>query len=75
MYSGIACAAVSCPACRRADDPTQGGGQVLAFATRPQAPPSRVTVALLSGVIAGGPLIRLTFPPPAYQVIFSKESM
>ncbi|KAK8864442.1 hypothetical protein IAR55_001691 [Kwoniella newhampshirensis] len=47
---------------------SMGGGQVLAFPTRPRAPPSSETVKLLSGVISGGPLIRQTNPSPAIQV-------
>jgi hypothetical protein len=49
-----------------ADD--KGGGEVLAFATRPTAPPSKETLGLLSGVIAGGPLIRQTTPASAIEV-------
>ncbi|WVQ86065.1 hypothetical protein IAT38_008233 [Cryptococcus sp. DSM 104549] len=47
---------------------SMGGGQVLAFATRPHLPPARDTLNMLSGVISGGPLIRQTKPAPAYQM-------
>ncbi|WVN89728.1 uncharacterized protein L203_104958 [Cryptococcus depauperatus CBS 7841] len=47
---------------------SMGGGEVLAFPIRPTPPPSQDTVRLLSGVIAGGPLIRLYNPAPSYQV-------
>ncbi|WVF71485.1 hypothetical protein IAT40_006291 [Kwoniella sp. CBS 6097] len=47
---------------------SMGGGQVLAFATRPTAPPSKETLKLLSGVIAGGPLIKQTKPASIFQV-------
>lgn len=50
----------------KADD--QGGGEVLAFATRPTAPPSKDSVALLSGVISGGPLIRQTHPASSIEL-------
>jgi acylglycerol lipase len=46
----------------------KGGGEVLAFATRPTAPPSKESIGLLSGVIAGGPLIRQTTPASAIEV-------
>lgn len=46
----------------------QGGGQALAFATRPHPPPSKDTLALLSGVIGGGACIRLTSPKPWVMV-------
>lgn len=46
----------------------QGGGQALAFPMRPTPPPSKETIDMLSGVIAGGPLIRLSNPAPGYQV-------
>lgn len=48
----------------------QGGGQALAFPIRPTPPPSKETIHMLSGVIAGGPLIRLSNPAPGYQVGF-----
>lgn len=35
---------------------------------RPTPPPSKETIDMLSGVIAGGPLIRLSNPAPGYQV-------
>lgn len=41
---------------------------MLAFVTRPQAPPAPETVSLLSGVIAGGALIVLSNAAPAWQV-------
>jgi acylglycerol lipase len=41
---------------------------VLAFATRPKAPPSKETLGLLSGIIAGGPLIRQTRPANSIEV-------
>ncbi|WVR07084.1 hypothetical protein IAU60_004123 [Kwoniella sp. DSM 27419] len=47
---------------------SMGGGQVLAFATRPTAPPSAESLKLLSGVIAGGPLIKQTKPASIFQV-------
>ncbi|KAK4685534.1 acylglycerol lipase, partial [Tremellales sp. Uapishka_1] len=47
---------------------SMGGGQVLAFATRPQAPPSKETLGMLAGIISGGPLIRQTKAAPALQV-------
>ena len=47
---------------------SMGGGQVLGFATRGLPPPSREAVGMLSGVIAGGPLIRLVKPAPWIQV-------
>ncbi|WWC62010.1 uncharacterized protein I303_104597 [Kwoniella dejecticola CBS 10117] len=47
---------------------SMGGGEVLAFATRPAAPPSKDTVGLLGGIIAGGPLIRQTKPASGIQV-------
>lgn len=34
----------------------------MAFPTRPHAPPSPDTVALVSGIIAQGPLVHLTYP-------------
>lgn len=46
----------------------QGGGQALAFPMRPTPPPSKETIDMLSGVIAGGPLIRLSNPAPGYQI-------
>nr|KIR86560.1 hypothetical protein I308_02877 [Cryptococcus tetragattii IND107] len=46
----------------------QGGGQALAFPIRPTPPPSKEAIHMLSGVIAGGPLIRLSNPAPGYQV-------
>lgn len=49
-------------------DVGQGGGEVLAFATRPQAPPAKETLLLLAGVIAGGALIRQTRPASSLQV-------
>ena len=42
----------------------QGGGLVLAFFTRPAAPPAPETVKLFSGVIASSPFIQLTHPKP-----------
>nr|XP_019011139.1 esterase/lipase [Kwoniella pini CBS 10737]OCF49920.1 esterase/lipase [Kwoniella pini CBS 10737] len=47
---------------------SMGGAEVLAFATRPTAPPSKESVNLLSGVISGGPLIRQTKSASAIQV-------
>ncbi|ORY21097.1 Alpha/Beta hydrolase protein [Naematelia encephala] len=47
---------------------SMGGGQVLAFVTRPQKPPSEETVAFLSGLIAGGPMIRQTTPASVLQL-------
>ncbi|RSH87302.1 hypothetical protein EHS25_003211 [Saitozyma podzolica] len=47
---------------------SMGGGQALAFATRPHPPPSKDTLALLSGVIGGGACIRLTSPKPWVMV-------
>lgn len=46
----------------------QGGAEVLAFVTRPTAPPAKETVSLLSGVIAGGALIRQTTPASSIQL-------
>ncbi|KAL1949729.1 hypothetical protein VTO73DRAFT_8610 [Trametes versicolor] len=39
-----------------------GGGMTMAFPTRPHAPPTPDTVALVSGIIAQGPLVHLTYP-------------
>ncbi|KAH9847866.1 lysophospholipase [Lenzites betulinus] len=39
-----------------------GGGMTLAFPTRAHAPPGKETVALVSGIIAQGPLVHLTYP-------------
>ncbi|WWD17260.1 hypothetical protein CI109_101698 [Kwoniella shandongensis] len=47
---------------------SMGGGQVLAFPTRPSAPPSSETIKLLGGVISGGPLIRQTKPASGIQI-------
>ncbi|WVO20491.1 uncharacterized protein IAS62_001788 [Cryptococcus decagattii] len=47
---------------------SMGGGQALAFPIRLTPPPSKETIHMLSGVIAGGPLIRLSNPAPGYQV-------
>ncbi|OWZ71641.1 hypothetical protein AYX14_02919 [Cryptococcus neoformans] len=47
---------------------SMGGGQALAFPMRPTPPPSKETINMLSGVIAGGPLIRLSNPAPGYQI-------
>ncbi|OBZ69831.1 Negative regulator of differentiation 1 [Grifola frondosa] len=41
---------------------SMGGGLVLAFPTRIYTPPSKETVAMLSGVISSSPLIHQTFP-------------
>lgn len=41
---------------------------MIGFVTRPQAPPSPDTLKLVDGVIAGGPLIKLTSPAPWLQV-------
>ena len=41
---------------------------MLAFATRPGTPPSKETIGMLSGVIAGGPLIRQTTPASSIEV-------
>jgi len=40
---------------------------VIGFVTRPSAPPSPETLKLVDGVIAGGPLIKLTSPAPWLQ--------
>ncbi|WVQ70684.1 hypothetical protein IAR50_000206 [Cryptococcus sp. DSM 104548] len=47
---------------------SMGGGQSLAFPIQPSAPPSPDTIQKLSGVISGGPLIKLSNKPPALQV-------
>ncbi|KAK1924261.1 Alpha/Beta hydrolase protein [Papiliotrema laurentii] len=47
---------------------SMGGGEVIGFVTRSQSPPSEETVKLVDGVIAGGPLIKLTTPAPGIQV-------
>ncbi|WWC89281.1 uncharacterized protein L201_004202 [Kwoniella dendrophila CBS 6074] len=47
---------------------SMGGAEVLAFATRSQAPPSPESVELLSGIISGGPLIRQSKPASGLQV-------
>lgn len=44
----------------------QGGGLVLGFATRKSSPPDKSTVALLSGIIAGSPLIEQSKPAPKF---------
>ncbi|KAI0363890.1 lysophospholipase [Pilatotrama ljubarskyi] len=41
---------------------SSGGGMTLAFPTRPQAPPTPETVSMISGIIAQGPLVHLTYP-------------
>ncbi|KAH9909432.1 lysophospholipase [Epithele typhae] len=41
---------------------SMGGGLALAFATRPGAPPKQETLALLSGIIAGSPLVQQSTP-------------
>ncbi|RPD60088.1 lysophospholipase [Lentinus tigrinus ALCF2SS1-6] len=41
-----------------------GGGLVLVFPTRTEAPPSPETIALLNGVIAISPLVELGVPAP-----------
>ncbi|KAI0032242.1 lysophospholipase [Vararia minispora EC-137] len=43
---------------------SMGGGIVLDFASRPESPPNKETVSLLSGVIVTSPLILLVRPPP-----------
>lgn len=46
----------------------KGGGVTLGFATRTEAPPSAETIALLSGVIASSPFVRISHQPPAVVV-------
>lgn len=41
---------------------------MIGFVTRPGGPPSAETLRLVDGVIAGGPLIKLTTPAPWLQV-------
>lgn len=43
--------------------------------TRSQSPPSEETVKLVDGVIAGGPLIKLTTPAPGIQVSFVRAAL
>ncbi|KAI8969876.1 lysophospholipase [Trametes punicea] len=40
-----------------------GGGLVIAFPTRLHPPPTPETVSMVSGIIAQGPLVHLTYPP------------
>lgn len=46
---------------------SMGGGEVIGFCTRPTAPPAESTLNLLSGVMAGGPLVKQTHPAPIWK--------